>query len=200
MKPAGLFAPLPPWPFHGLEPHWANLIVVDPPWRFENYSAAGEKKGPQAQYPETYPPEEIASLFPVGELADINCLALVWATWPLIQRQMAVLHTWKLELRSVLVWQKVSRHGRPMIGTGYRVRSMCEPVLVATRGNPRHEPFPGLFAGVRREHSRKPQVFFDLIDWKCPALTRRVELFARQRRPGWRSWGKEIDRFAEVPP
>src|SRR5215212_10473253 len=96
MKPAGLFAPLGPWPFHGLEPHWANLIVVDPPWRFENYSAAGEKKGPQAQYPETYPPEEIASLFPVGELADINCLALVWATWPLIQRQMAVLHTWKL--------------------------------------------------------------------------------------------------------
>jgi N6-adenosine-specific RNA methylase IME4 len=44
-----------------------------------------------------------------------------------------------------------------------------------------------------REHSRKPDEVYVRIE----ALTEGpyLDLFARQRRPGWCCWGEEVDRF-----
>jgi N6-adenosine-specific RNA methylase IME4 len=72
---------------------------------------------------------------------------------------------------------------------------MCEPVIVACNGKPKHHPLPGLFKGVRREHSLKPETFFEIINERCPRLLNRVELFAREFRPGWRAWGAEKTKF-----
>lgn len=194
MNAPALFQPLAPWAFGELRPHGYQLIVADYPWSFENYSAAGEAKGPRAHY-RTDTPENLARRFPLGELADVDCLALVWATAPLLERQIAAVRTWGLELKSVIVWEKVFASGKPAIGTGYRVRSRAEFVLVATRGSPRHDPFPGLFRGIRREHSRKPDEFYEIIDRRCHGLTRRADLFARTRRPGWHAFGDELEKF-----
>ena len=143
-------------------------------------------------------PEEIALRFPVGMLAAPNALLLMWSTWPLLERQLEVLGAWDFTFKSVVVWRKLTAAGKPSIGTGYRVRSMCEPVLVAVRGWPKHAALPGLFDGVRRAHSQKPEEFFALVDACCPRLKRRVELFARSRRPGWLSWGDEVDKFSHT--
>lgn len=192
-----IFTPLQPWPFGDLPAHWFNLIVADPPWRFEAYSEAGEEKSPQAHYA-CMPPEDVALTFPIGELADINCLLLCWGTWPLIDRQIECVKLWGFEYKSMLVWSKVFQSGKRAWGPGYRVRSLCEPVIVATRGEPRHDPLPGLFDGVRREHSRKPEEFYEIIDRQCPGLRRRADLFTRQTRDGWRGWGNEATKFDEA--
>ncbi|KAA2237701.1 MT-A70 family methyltransferase [Salinarimonas soli] len=200
MKPqrsVDLFAPLPPWPFGALRPHAYNLIAADAPWKYEAYSERGEAKGAGAQY-ECLEAEEIAARFPVQDLAEPTCLLLCWATWPLIDRQLACVRAWGFEFKSIFVWQKVFPSGKPAIGTGYRVRSMCEPVIVATRGDPRHRAFPGFFAGIRREHSRKPEAFYELVSRCCPGLRRRADLFARQSREGWDTWGNEATKFDEV--
>ena len=42
-----------------------------------------------------------------------------------------------------------------------------------------------------REHSRKPNCVRDRIIELCGDLPR-IELFARQKTPGWDSWGNEI--------
>ena len=48
----------------------------------------------------------------------------------------------------------------------------------------------------RREHSRKPDACFDAIDGMFPdSFGRRVELFSRQPRDGWRAWGNQTDKF-----
>ena len=53
-----------------------------------------------------------------------------------------------------------------------------------------------LLTAPMREHSRKPDEFYALIEGLCPAPTGgRLELFARQARPGWAAMGAEIDRF-----
>jgi N6-adenosine-specific RNA methylase IME4 len=44
-----------------------------------------------------------------------------------------------------------------------------------------------------REHSRKPDEFFRRVERYCDGPY--VELFARERRPGWDSWGDEADKF-----
>lgn len=198
LQPApALFRPLPPWPFAELRPHAYNLIVYDGPVEFETYSPDGQEKGPGAQY-ECLPVEEVFSRWPPGDLAEPTCLLLCWGTWPLMDRLLTAVKGGGFDFKSVIVWQKVFASGKPAIGTGYRVRSMCEPVIVATRGEPRHKPFPGLFAGVRREHSRKPEEFYGLVNRCCPRLARRADVFARQRRPGWDAFGNEVGKFSEV--
>jgi N6-adenosine-specific RNA methylase IME4 len=44
-----------------------------------------------------------------------------------------------------------------------------------------------------REHSHKPTEVYRRIERFCAGP--RIELFARERRPGWVGWGDEIDRF-----
>jgi N6-adenosine-specific RNA methylase IME4 len=189
-----LFAPLAAWPLGDLRPHFYNLIVADPPWLFENWSAKGDEKSPNAHY-QCYPPEEIARMFPVGEVADIHCLLLCWGTVPLIDRQIACVKAWGFEYKTFFVWHKVFTSGKTAMGPGRRVRSMVEPVIVAVRGQPRHKAFPGLFKGVRREHSRKPEEFYEIVDRKCAGLTRRADVFVRQSRDGWDGFGNEATKF-----
>jgi N6-adenosine-specific RNA methylase IME4 len=189
-----LFSPLPPWPLAPLRPAAYNLIVADPPWRFANWSEKGEGKGAGAQYA-CIAVDEIAGMFPLGEIAERDCLLLCWATMPLIHRQIACVEAMGFTYKSLFVWHKVFPSGKTAMGPGYRVRSMAEPVLVATRGNPKHKAFPGLFTGVRREHSRKPEEFYDLVDAKCTGLTRRADVFARQPRLGYDSFGNEVGKF-----
>ena len=102
---------------------------------------------------------------------------------------------WGFTYKSAFVWRKLTSGGKPRLGTGYRVRTMHEPVLLGTIGNPLHKPFPSIFDGLAREHSRKPEEFFALVD-SAVAQCARAELFARQKREGWDSWGNETERFA----
>ncbi|GEP09850.1 MT-A70 family methyltransferase [Methylobacterium gnaphalii] len=187
------------WPFGALRPLSYDLIVADPPWKYESYSVNGEKKGAGAQYT-CLPPAEIARQFPVHMLAAGNCLLLCFGTWPLLELQLACIRTWGFTYKSLIVWDKRHPSGKPAIGTGYRVRAMCEPVLLATFGEPQHKAFPGLFQGVRREHSRKPEEFYALVDDRCPHLFRRADLFARVSRPGWEAFGNELTKFDPTPP
>jgi N6-adenosine-specific RNA methylase IME4 len=43
----------------------------------------------------------------------------------------------------------------------------------------------------RREHSRKPDEVYELLE-QLFGPARRIELFARQRRAGWVSWGNQL--------
>ena len=184
------------WAFGSLRPLSYDLIVIDPPWAYETYSERGQQKGAATQYT-TLSCEDIAAMFPVDQLAAGNCLLMCWGTQPLLDRQLAAVKRWRFKYQSMVMWEKVFPSGKPAIGTGYRVRSMCEPIIIATIGEPRHKPFPGLFKGVRREHSRKPERFYELIDEKCPKLFRRADVFGRQTRPGYDVFGNEATKFDE---
>jgi N6-adenosine-specific RNA methylase IME4 len=49
---------------------------------------------------------------------------------------------------------------------------------------------PSVIQGPRREHSRKPDEAYALIERMYPDLPK-IELFARARRPGWDVWGNQ---------
>lgn len=189
-----LFDPVRPWAFNDLRPHAYNLIVADPPWLYQLRSEKGNHKSAQQKY-KCYTPEEIRDLFPLDELAMPSCLLLLWATFPLIERQLACVRAWGFEYKSMVVWHKVFPSGRDAIGPGYRVRGMAEPIILATRGEPLHKPLPGLFRGIRREHSRKPDEFYDIVDRRCASLKHRADVFVRTRRPGWDPFGDQMDMF-----
>ncbi|WP_272950645.1 MT-A70 family methyltransferase [Sinorhizobium meliloti] len=80
-------------------------------------------------------------------------------------------------------------------GLCYRVRTTGEIVLVGALGNPKqsHVP-PTIFDGIAREHSRKPEAFYNLCDRVMPHA-RRADVFAREQRSGWRAFGDEVSKF-----
>jgi N6-adenosine-specific RNA methylase IME4 len=187
------------WQFGTLAMFGYDLIVADPPWDFENYSDAGTKKGADPHYG-VMPLEAIKAL-PVHELARGDCLLLLWTTgWAIATGQaQEVARAWGFKPISEIVWFKRYPSGKARVGTGYRVRTMHEPILVCTVGAPQHKPFPSTFDGIAREHSRKPDEFYELVLSHTPEAIRRADLFSRQTRPGFEGWGNEHGKFDEEP-
>jgi N6-adenosine-specific RNA methylase IME4 len=70
-----------------------------------------------------------------------------------------------------------------------------ELLLIATKGKctPQvRKLFDSVVSEVRTEHSKKPQVFRDIINTIYPNGNR-IELFARQKTDGWDVWGNEVE-------
>lgn len=178
-----IFRPLPRWGF--------DLIVADPPWHLEAWGRQGpQTRHPQRHYP-TLRPAQIAA-FPVGRLAAEHSLLFLWATWPMLPQALEVMAAWGFRYLTGGPWVKRRRDGGLARGTGYRLVNVSEPFLLGARGRPAtRRGVEGYLDGLRREHSVKPPEAFDLLRRLVPGTPRRVELFARQARPGWQRWGLE---------
>jgi N6-adenosine-specific RNA methylase IME4 len=95
------------------------------------------------------------------------------------------------------VWLRVSDHKprKQAFGTGYVLRCAGEPFLIGTIGNPRTaRNVRSVIEGPIREHSRKPEEAYAEAEKLMPRA-RRADLFSRQTRPGWTSWGNEAGKF-----
>jgi N6-adenosine-specific RNA methylase IME4 len=172
--------------------------LADPPWRFRNYSAKGERKNPIAHY-DCLSLDEIEAL-PVSRLAAPDCVLVLWATWPFLPQALKIMEVWGFTYKTGGAWAKQSKTGRCWaFGTGYILRSACEPFLIGTTGQPtrRAKNVRNLVVAPVREHSCKPEEFFAQLERLFDAP--RCELFARERRPGWHAWGQEVEKFTPVP-
>lgn len=182
------------WPFGDLVPFKYQVILADPPWRFDNWSEKGEAKNPNQHYA-CMSIADIAAL-PVNHLAAQDCALIMWATSPLLDQQLEIVRAWGFEYKSCGAWAKQSPTGKSWaFGGGYILRSAAEFYIVATRGAPKRlsRSVRNLIVAPVREHSRKPDQMHRDIEalYAGPYC----ELFSRQRRPGWASWGNQVDRF-----
>jgi N6-adenosine-specific RNA methylase IME4 len=140
----------------------------------------------------TMPLDEICAL-PILSLASPDAALFMWTTVPHLRESFDVLVAWGFEYKTNIVWVK------DKIGLGYFVRNQHELLLVATRGDmpspsPANRP-PSVISAPRREHSRKPDEAYELIERMYPELPK-IELFARHARPGWAAWGNEVGTAA----
>lgn len=186
------------WPFGSLRQFSYDAVVADPPWSFSLYSDKGEAKSPQAQY-RCMDMADIEAL-PVGHLVGANSWLFLWATAPLLPEAIRVMSAWGFTYKSTIAWRKMTRNGKPAVGPGYIARTMHENVLIGAIGSPEYrKALPSVFGGLRREHSRKPNEFYDLVDRFCSPHARKLDLFSRQTRPGWISWGDQATKFDARP-
>lgn len=182
------------WPFGDLRMFGYSVILADPPWSFENYSEAGEKKNPKAHY-SCSPVDELGKL-PVGHLAGEHAALVMWATAPMLDQAFELMRLWGFTFKTMGGWGKRSSTGRKwQFGPGYILRSTLEPYLIGTVGSPerRSRSVRNFIEAPVREHSRKPERMYDDLEalYDGPYC----ELFARNTRPGWDSWGNETTKF-----
>lgn len=217
------------WPFGDIPPMSADIILADPPWNFVLRSKNGEAKSPQAQY-DCMQPDEIAAL-PVGRLCRGDAICFMWTTWPMmvtsnphwgvdldrdapdtaIPVAIRVMRAWGFRPVTGGAWFKRTPHDKVTFGTGYRLRSACEPFILGTIGNPKTSKSvrniletwetENAIVAATRGHSRKPDDQYALCEQLCPQALKGVELFARQSYTGghiaWTPWGYEIGKFVE---
>lgn len=181
-----------PWFFRGLPRGAFDCLVVDPAWHFVTRTEEGQHKA-ASRYYDVMARDKIMSM-PVRALGKRDCVLFLWATGCMREQAHEALRAWGFAYKIELIWRKVTRNAKPRVGFGYWARSMHEPVLIATAGKPRvYEALPSIFDGIAREHSRKPEEFYKLVDERVPGS--KADIFARQSRLGWTCWGEQKGLF-----
>lgn len=170
-----------------------DMIMADPPWSFENWSYKGEHKGAASKY-DCMSLDDIKSL-PVGHIAKPDSLLWLWATNPMLPQALEVMAAWGFTFKTAGHWGKVSENGTLSFGTGYILRSAGEPFLIGTIGKPKNtRTVRSLIIAPRREHSRKPSRAYYWAEQLVPGA-KRIELFSREPRKNWDTWGNEAEKF-----
>ena len=182
--------------FHGITGTFST-ILVDPPWRFQNRTG---KVAPEHRRLCLYRTMTIAELtaLPVQRYARDTSHLYLWCPNALLAEGLHLLQTWGFTYKTNLVWYKVRKDGGPDgRGVGFYFRNVTELILFGVRGRMRTLA-PGrrqvnIVVQRKREHSRKPGEFHDLIERCSPGPY--LELFARERVAGWTQWGDEVDTY-----
>jgi N6-adenosine-specific RNA methylase IME4 len=139
---------------------------------------------------------------PIAAHAAKRCHVYLWVPNALISHGLIVLDAWGFTYKSNLVWYKIRKDGGPDgRGVGFYFRNVTELVLFGVAGSLRTAPAGrrqvNVIATRKREHSRKPDELYDVIE-SC-SYGPYLELFARAYRQGWTQWGNEIGQHSKRP-
>lgn len=146
--------------------------------------------------------EDIKAL-PVAAHAAENAHLCLWVPNALLPEGLAVMKAWGFRYVTNIVWTKRRKDGGPDgRGVGFYFRNVTELLLFGVKGRMRTlaagRRQVNLIESRKREHSRKPDEQYRLIESCSPAPY--LELFARYPQPDWVVWGLEADADADVTP
>ena len=174
-----------------------SVIYIDPPWKYNI-----KKTTPYS----TMNFEDICKLN-ISKIAENNCALFLWITCPQLPLLFPLLKSWGFEYKTIaFVWVKRCKKSwhKWFFGQGYYTRANAELCILATKGKPKRikKGISQIIDTPVMEHSRKP---FE-VEKRIKQLFRGpyIELFARQEKKGWVTWGNEtvfpdIKGFFENP-
>ncbi len=172
-----------------------STVLADPPWRFANRTGKVAPEHRRLDRYSTLSLDEIKAL-PVHETLATNAHLYLWVPNALLPEGLEVMKCWGFRYVTNIVWAKRRKDGGPDgRGVGFYFRNVTELLLFGVRGSMRTLA-PGrsqvnMIETRKREHSRKPDEQYDLIEACSPGPY--LELFARYPRSGWTAWGNEAD-------
>lgn len=170
-----------------------RTVLADPPWRFTNRTGKVAPEHKRLDRYDTMSLPEIMAL-PVGGCVADTAHLYLWVPNALLPEGLQVLQAWGFRYVSNIVWAKRRKDGGPDgRGVGFYFRNVTELLLFGVRGSMRTlapaRSQVNMLETRKREHSRKPDEQYDLIEACSPGPF--LELFARYPREGWHVWGAE---------
>ncbi|MDD2926549.1 MT-A70 family methyltransferase [Rhodoferax sp.] len=170
-----------------------STVLADPPWRFSNRTGKVAPEHRRLDRYSTLPLDAIKAL-KVKDVLAPNAHLYLWVPNALLPDGLEVMSAWGFRYVSNIVWAKRRIDGGPDgRGVGFYFRNVTELLLFGVRGSMRTLA-PGrsqvnMIETRKREHSRKPDEQYDLIESCSPGAY--LEMFARHKRSGWTVWGDE---------
>ncbi len=167
-----------------------RCIVIDPPWPMKKISLDRRpNQVPELDYP-TMSLDEIREIeIPAAE----QCHLYLWTTQKFIRDAFMMMDGWEFKYLATMVWHK---------NGGYQPAGLpqfnCEFVIIGRRGGIEFSDMKDFFLcfnASRREHSRKPDFFYDLVRRVSPGP--RLDMFSREQRTGFDQFGAEPDAFLQ---
>lgn len=175
--------PMPEGPF--------RVIVIDPPWKYFNRAEDETHRGANP-YPELTVDEICEEeRVPLRSLAHDDCILWLWTTNAYMRGAYDCLEAWGFTPKTILTWAKNK------MGVGDWLRGKTEHCIMAVKGKPTVvlTNQTTLLEAPVREHSRKPDEFYSMVEELCPA-SGYLDMFAREcRNEKWQVWGAETGRF-----
>jgi N6-adenosine-specific RNA methylase IME4 len=171
-------------------------VLADPPWRFINRTGKMAPEHKRLSRYGTMTCEDISAL-PVSKIVTPTAHLYLWVPNALLPEGIKVLSAWGFDYKSNIVWHKLRKDGgSDGRGVGFYFRNVTEMLLFGVRGKNARTLPPGRtqvnYIGTRkREHSRKPDEQYELIEACSPGPY--VEMFARGARAKWSVWGNQAD-------
>jgi N6-adenosine-specific RNA methylase IME4 len=190
------------------------MIAADPPWHFRARTALQMSNWTSRRDAERHYPvmgvDDIAAL-PVKDIVADDAHLLLWITGPLFVegKHLAIMKAWGFRPSSVaFTWVKLKRsidtrqlrvtatlESDLHVGLGLTTRKNAEFCILGRRGNAKRlsKSVREIILSPVREHSRKPDEFYRRAQQYAAGPY--LEMFSRESRPGWDSWGLEAGKF-----
>lgn len=167
---------IPAGPFH--------VISIDPPWP---YGTEYDPHGRRAANP--YPEMSLEDIAGLEIPAADDCVLWLWTTHKFMRHSFGLLDKWGFRDVAILTWVK------DRMGLGAWLRSQTEYCIMAVKGSPpvQLSNQTTVIHGPLREHSRKPDAFYDLVNGLCVGA--KLDYFSREKREGWAQVGNTLDLF-----
>ena len=174
-----------------------KTVLADPPWQFQNRTG---KMAPEHKRLNRYPTltlNEIKAM-PVSDVCEEEAHLYLWVPNALLIEGLDVLKSWGFTYKTNIIWHKIRKDGGPDgRGVVFYFRNTTEMILFGVKGSMRTLP-PGrkqvnIIKSIKREHSRKPDEQYDLIESCSPG--KYLEIFGRGTRRGWTVFGNQAEDY-----
>lgn len=166
-----------------------SCIVIDPPWEMKKIARDVAPDQVEFDYP-TMSEDELKE-FGVRDMAADDCHLFCWTTHKHLPMSLRLIESWGFRYVCTFVWHKnggFQPFGLPQYN--------CEFAIYARKGTPEFidtKAFNCCFSASRREHSRKPDEFYETVARVTEGP--RIDVFSREKREGFNQFGNEPDRF-----
>ena len=165
-----------------------RTIVVDPPWPMEKILRDNRPNQSDFDYP-CLSVKEIKTLPIAGMSFPDGCHLYLWTTQKFLPVAFEVMAEWGFQYQCLLTWVK---------NVGFTPFSFMYSTEHCLFGHIGSLPLTRLgkrldFSAKVREHSRKPDEFYDLV--KAVSPEPRLDMFSREKREGFDQYGNETDKF-----
>lgn len=179
---------------HNIEGQY-DLIYADPPWK---QSKGGKKSvrenssGEPLDYPVCSLDEIKEHLSLATAASGDNSILFLWTIDKYLFEAQEIAESLGYKLHARMIWDKVTgipaaftvRYGHEYLL--YMYKGKLTPVAKEERGK-----IHTVFREKVTKHSKKPEIAYEIIERLYPHL-RKLEMYARNTRPGWDCFGNEV--------
>lgn len=172
-----------------------DVVVIDPPWPMQKIDRDVRPNQDAFDYP-VMTEEQLAAFWSKELEPKLKSDAHVfcWTTQRFLRPAIRLIEeAWGLRYMLLMVWHKPGGF-QPIDLPQFN----CEFVVYARKGSPLFidtKDFPCCFEAPRREHSRKPNSFYETI--RRVTGGSRIDVFAREEHDGFARFGNEVNKFGQ---